>query len=97
MGWLSGIFVYTVIVANLVICWAAAVQFGKARKAEADAERLQIQAIECAELLRHIAVTSFMNQHQGTFQAWAERMGRINVKVESMMHRVEEDTDSVQI
>lgn len=88
---------YLTLLFMTTVGWAAAVQFGKARKAEADAERLQIEAIECAELLRHIAVTSFMNQHQGTFQAWAEKMGRINIKVESMMHRVEEDTDSVQI
>jgi hypothetical protein len=97
MGWVWAILWYFSLLFMTTVGWAAAVQFGKARKAEADAERLQIQAIECAELLRHIAVTSFLNNHTGTFQAWAERMGRINVKVESMMHRVEEDTDSVQI
>jgi hypothetical protein len=63
--------------------WAYALQVGKLRKAEQDHQDAEMIALECAALLRYIAVQSFMQHHHGTFQAWAKRMGQIHVRVGS--------------
>ena len=66
--------------------WAYLTQIRKLFEAEQDHRNAELIALECGALLRYIAVQSFMNQHHGTFQAWAERMGQIHVHVSSESH-----------
>lgn len=63
--------------------WAYVMSIGKLHQAERDHLHAEMIALECAELLRQLAVQSFMHHHHGTFQAWAERMGQIHVRVTS--------------
>jgi hypothetical protein len=63
--------------------WALLSQIRKHYEAEQDHRDAELIALECVSLLRYIAVQSFMNHHHGTFQAWAERMGQIHVRVGS--------------
>jgi hypothetical protein len=77
--------------------WAAFRAYGKAREREfiadakiAEAKEWIEQAMMCCEALREIAVMSFMQAHNGTYQAWTDRLaglGALNVRVDTLLRR----------
>lgn len=87
MIWLEIIIGWCVVVANFTLIWVMVCKIRDANQREESAMMSQIEAIECAELLRQIAVQSCMTHHLPVWQAWADTMGDIAVDVKSRMHR----------
>lgn len=72
--WLWFLFGYAILTINFIILW-------RYWNTADDMQRAEWEVYQAAILLREIAVMSYMCNHHGTWKAWSETMGSIEVQV----------------